>query len=381
MILPPLSDRLAAAPIFTPCCEFLPQYRPNGFAYVLTHRQKDTHTMTAPKVGIVIPAYNAERYIAECLESALDQDYPRFHIYVVDDASTDDTCKVIEQFMKSCPDRVTWVSREQNRGPGFTRQEVTEMALADGCKYIAPLDADDVRKPNTLACQVSLLEETSDAGICYGRTDFLSSKGKLRIGSRWERYVAKLKGQPEGEVWEHLITYGKLGTIDTIVIRDQAARLCSYGCDIPWLEELDYMAQIATLPQYSRFIAIDEVVASYRFHRNQSPSAHDPEEFPRLVYNVTRDIALRVFHRLEEQGRPVPLRKRRRLWRRLVARTFLRFARKMKRSEMRVFGQDFLMPIQRLEVSCLGLKGAGESGTAVVPWKTPEESGAPSQPY
>jgi glycosyltransferase involved in cell wall biosynthesis len=301
------------------------------------------------KVGIVIPAYNAARYIAHCLESALAQDYPNLHVYVVDDASTDNTCEVVAQVVERFPGRVTWRTREDNRGGGFTRQEATELALSDECSYIAPLDADDIRKPNTIGRQVEVLESSRDLGVCYAKTDFIHGSGAPVAGPGWERLAALLNGVPQGEVWDHLITHGKIGTMDTIVIRDVVARACRYETAFHYLEDLDYQAQIATLPNTSRFAALDEVVASYRFHSHQSVDRIKQQDFVRLVYQTTRKIALRVFWRLQQQSRAVPPRRRRHLWRLLSLRVMLNALRHGTWGDLPSLVMNVLMPIERLE--------------------------------
>ncbi len=52
-------------------------------------------------MSIVIPMYNAEKYISECLESILDQTFQDFEVIVVDDASTDNSCTIVESYIKN----------------------------------------------------------------------------------------------------------------------------------------------------------------------------------------------------------------------------------------------------------------------------------------
>ena len=323
--------------------------------------------MQSPKVGIVIPAFNAERFIEDCLHSTIDQDYDNFRIFVVDDASTDRTLDVITGIAAAHPDKITWHTRPDNRGEAFTRQEATEMALADGCDYIAPLDADDVRKPGMIGRQVAILEQTPNAAVCYGRSDIINSRGELHSNPRWERRIAWLKGLPEGEVWSNLIAFGKLGTMDTVVIRAEAARMCRYDPNFRYFADVDYLAQIATLAQNANFVALDEIVASYRFHAGQALRIGS-EELVRVMYHTMQTVAMRVFCRLEKQGRPVPCRKRRKLWRLLVARTILNAVRRREWGGMSDLARDLAMPIRRLEARYRQLKGAGKLDELLGAW-------------
>jgi len=305
--------------------------------------------MRPPKVGVVIPAYNAERYLGECVASALAQDWPNLRVYVLDDASTDRTGEVISSLASKYPELVAWSCRKQNKGESITRQEVTEMALDDGCQYVAPLDADDLRKPNTLSGQIEALEENPEMGVCYGKTDFINWRGELHVDSLWELFGAVLKGQPQGEVWDHLIAYGKIGTMDTIVIREEVARACRYDPSFRYYADIDYLAQIATLPRLSGFVAVNKVVASYRFHAHQADSRIDQKDLGPVLHSTMCTVAFRIFHRLEEQGRGVSAAKRRNLWRILIFRTMLAYLRRKKWRASALMAKDFLMPLTCLE--------------------------------
>lgn len=307
--------------------------------------------MNHAKAGIVIPAYNAGRYITQCVESALAQDYPFLHIYVVDDASTDNTCEALHDIARRSAGRITWNARSENRGAAFTRQEVTQQAISDGCSYIIPLDADDLRKPNTISRQIEALDSAKNAALCYGCTDFIHADGSPYLKPRWERYAAILKRLPQGEVWKHLITRGKIGTMDTVVIRSDAAASCCYEPAFRVFEDVDYLSQIATLPSRCHFVALRDVVATYRFHGRQSSDCIGRERFFALAYETMCRIAVRIFWRLDKQGRPLPVTMRRRLWRLLVLRSFLMACRNSAWRDTIRLAADFLTPIERLESS------------------------------
>src|ERR1700722_9877011 len=103
-------------------------------------------------VSIIIPCYNAERWVQEAVESCLNQSYPNIEIIVVDDGSTDRSLEILRRYgprikLKSGPNRGGNVARNQ----GF--------ALSSG-RYIQYLDADDYLEPDKIARQVRFLDET-----------------------------------------------------------------------------------------------------------------------------------------------------------------------------------------------------------------------------
>jgi glycosyltransferase involved in cell wall biosynthesis len=100
-----------------------------------------------PLVSILIPAYNAEKWVAETLQSAISQTWPNKEIILVDDGSTDRTLEVAEQF---APNGVIVLSK-QNQGAAAARNHALRFSRGD---YIQWLDADDLLSPDKIACQL-----------------------------------------------------------------------------------------------------------------------------------------------------------------------------------------------------------------------------------
>jgi glycosyltransferase involved in cell wall biosynthesis len=106
-----------------------------------------------PLVSILIPAYNAERWIADTLQSAIAQTWPRKEIIVVDDGSTDRTYEVARRFASK---EVAVVLSRENRGIGPTENAAFQHSRGD---YFQWLDADDVLPPDKIERQLASLQE------------------------------------------------------------------------------------------------------------------------------------------------------------------------------------------------------------------------------
>src|SRR5438874_689463 len=102
----------------------------------LTQPLKFDQTAEPDLVSIIVPCYNAERFLMETLESAFVQSYPRIEIIVVDDGSTDRTAELI----RSCGERVRG-EFGPNRGASAARNRGTALARGEFIQY---LDADDL---------------------------------------------------------------------------------------------------------------------------------------------------------------------------------------------------------------------------------------------
>lgn len=110
-------------------------------------------------VSVIIPCFNAQRWLAEAIDSCLQQSYPELEIVVVDDGSTDNCLEII----KSYGDKIIWDSGP-NKGGNYARNR--GFTLASG-EYIQYLDADDYLLPEKIERQVRFLEKTG-ADVVYG---------------------------------------------------------------------------------------------------------------------------------------------------------------------------------------------------------------------
>ena len=115
--------------------------------------------MNGPLVSVLIPAFNSENFICQCIESVLDQDYAPVEIIVVDDGSTDKTS------VKLCGYTGIKVLSQANQGACEARNKAIHAASG---KYIKFLDADDYLLAGALAAQVELMETLDSRSIVYG---------------------------------------------------------------------------------------------------------------------------------------------------------------------------------------------------------------------
>lgn len=96
---------------------------------------------TIPAVSIIIPMYNSEKYIGDCLDSILAQTFDDYEVIAVDDCSTDESCKIVENYQKKFEDKLQLIQLEKNSGSGaFPRNKGLEIACGE---YILFVDSDD----------------------------------------------------------------------------------------------------------------------------------------------------------------------------------------------------------------------------------------------
>ncbi|QPK65310.1 glycosyltransferase [Methylomonas sp. LL1] len=110
----------------------------------------------SPRVTIFIPVYNAADFIYETISSALNQTYEDFEVLIVDDGSTDNSVKIIEEFGDN---RIRVVRNNTNMGRPYTRNLGIELAKGE---FLAVLDADDIAMPERISRQVEFLDQHPD---------------------------------------------------------------------------------------------------------------------------------------------------------------------------------------------------------------------------
>lgn len=125
--------------------------------------------MEQPLVTIVMPAYNAERFIAEAIESVLAQTYPNWELFVVDDGSMDRTAEVAKRYKDP---RIRFL-RKHNGGIGSARNLALEKAHGS---FLCCLDSDDVLSPRSLETRLDVFSKDPGLDIVDGRVTFKDIK-------------------------------------------------------------------------------------------------------------------------------------------------------------------------------------------------------------
>ena len=155
--------------------------------------------------SVVIPVYNAEKYLGECLTSVTEQTFQNFEIIVVDDGSTDRSPQICDEFSSLNPSRIK-VIHQQNRGQFSARKIGIENAQG---KYLVFVDADDMLDRNALACLNQIYTEQHPDMIVFLLISVDSKGTKLNSSKKLfnRGFLAK------DEFLHQMICTGKLNSI------------------------------------------------------------------------------------------------------------------------------------------------------------------------
>lgn len=228
----------------------------------------------SPQVSVVVPCYNAERYVAETLDSILRQEGVSYEIVAVNDGSTDDTAKVLERY----GDRIRVVS-QANGGLSAARNAG---AAASRGEALAFLDSDDLLLPGALAHLHAALSE-SGRGVAYGEAIAIDGEGKPITG-RPMGYRS-----PEGDTLRALCAGTLFQPSAGMVRRDLFERVGGFDTSLNSVEDLDFQYRCAV---HTEFAKLDDPVLYYRINPTSMT-----RNYPRMIersLEVHQDHARRL---------------------------------------------------------------------------------------
>lgn len=127
-----------------------------------------------PLVSIIIPAYNAEKYIRDAVTSALNQTYRNLEVIIVDDGSDDNTLNILEQEY-TVDKRVRILTHPENQNLGVSKTRALGIKASQG-EYIAYLDADDIFMPAKIEVQMKIFQDYPLIVLVHGCVEFKHEK-------------------------------------------------------------------------------------------------------------------------------------------------------------------------------------------------------------
>ena len=224
-----------------------------------------------PKVSIIIPAFNCERFIGEAIDSVLAQTYTDFELIVVDDGSEDQTAQKVKQY----GEKLTYLY-QPNSGQAKARN--LGYAHSNG-EYLAFLDADDRWYPQMLEVEVQALDSNPQMGLVYSDVDVIAIRaagGKARDpprpehevhpGSAQEHYLARRAGKKRASysiIGFHSIPFPS-ASLKRRVIFEKA------GCfDVSFYQGGEDVVLWAKMYRLANFLWIPQSLAQRRMQRRQ----------------------------------------------------------------------------------------------------------------
>ena len=197
-----------------------------------------------PKVSIIIPCYNQEKYVAEAINSALRQTFKDIEIVCVNDGSTDNSVEIIKSFENKYKNFI-FLNNEENRGVIYSRNFAIKNCNGT---YILPLDADDIIEPTYVKKAVKILDNNPNIGIVYC---------KAKIFGNYDKYWNLKPFNKSDILYENCIFCSALFRKSDFIKIGGYNNNMKYGCE-------DYDLWLSFIEQGLEVFQINEILFSYR---------------------------------------------------------------------------------------------------------------------
>lgn len=207
-----------------------------------------------PKVSVITPAYNTERYIGDAIESILQQTFSDFEYIIIDDCSKDATWEIIQGYAKKDP-RVIALRNEKNLGIAGNRNRGLHEAKGD---YIVWQDADDISFPQRIEHQYQFMEANSTVGIVGGYLQFFNECGNTSV-RKYKPDDASLR--------KKIFRYSPVAQPGAMVRKKCLEEVGEFDLRYPPAEDLDMSFRIGS--KYA-LANLEEIVVRYRENSNSA---------------------------------------------------------------------------------------------------------------
>ena len=207
-----------------------------------------------PRVSVVMPVYNSEKYVKDAIESILQQTYKDLEIIVINDCSKDKSAEVIKQIED---DRIVFVNNEENKG--FLYGLNLGISLAKG-EYIARLDDDDIAYPTRIEKQVKFLDQHKDVVLLGTGIDYLID------GKKEPTKEIPIKTP---EQIKFSLVFGNFFIAHSSFMMRKDVLIANHIQYEKYLQVPDHH-MLMTIVKYGKLAALEEPLNAWRIHAAQS---------------------------------------------------------------------------------------------------------------
>jgi glycosyltransferase involved in cell wall biosynthesis len=207
-----------------------------------------------PKITVVMPVYNGEKYLDTAIKSILNQKFTNFEFVIVDDASTDNSVEIINSYQDQ---RIKLIKNNVNLGIPTTRNKCLQESSGE---YVAVLDCDDYAYPSRLAEQLEFMENNPDFGMVGSWVELIDENDDL-TGEVWN------EDEPSQKIpcrllfhnyFAHSAVLLRRSALDTVKINGEI-----YRKDYPNAQDYDLWVRIS---KKFKVWNIPKVLIKYRVH-------------------------------------------------------------------------------------------------------------------
>lgn len=230
------------------------------------------------KVSVVMPVYNAEKFLRESIESVLSQSYDAFELILINDCSKDNSLEIMREYAEK-DSRVKVFDNESNKGVSYTRNVGVKNACGE---YIAFLDSDDMWTSDKLEKQFRLIKEHPETDICFTGSAFVDTD------SNKSDFVFSV---PQSVTYKELLKQNVISCSSVLIKKEWLEK---YPMQYDNMHE-DFAVWLQVLRDNGVARAVNEPLLVYRVCKNSKSG----NKFKSLLmgYRVYKFLGINIFKR------------------------------------------------------------------------------------
>jgi len=228
---------------------------------------------SGPRISIVMPVYNAEKFLEQAITSILTQTLSNFEFIIIDDASTDSSSKIILKIREYDP-RILILRNEHNMGTSVSLNK--GIARARG-EYIARMDADDISFPERLEMQTEFLDKHRDIGVLGTAAQIIDEDKKRGV-------VYHMPCEHHLIAWEMLFRCPFIHP-SIMMRRSLVEQAGGYNEKISAAQDFDLWERLRFS---TRFANLEEVYILLRKHRNSISNLQSDKQLSCTFYTLQK---------------------------------------------------------------------------------------------
>jgi len=228
------------------------------------------------KVSVLMPAYNAEKYISEAIDSIIGQSFHDWELIIVNDGSSDRTGEIILSYSDK---RIKYLKNDGNKGIIYSRKLMINEATGE---YLAFIDSDDTALPGRLQKQALFLDNNPDYVLC-------GTWGTLIDGNSTK--IKSIKLVTEHDEIRSSLLFSNTFIQSSIMIRRSVFENESYSDEFPVAEDYDLWCRLSRTAKLKN---LPECLCNYRSHQSNI-SGEKKEQMDTLVKKIMkRELSLNL---------------------------------------------------------------------------------------
>lgn len=288
-----------------------------------------------PLVSVIMPLYNAEKFVGKTIRSLLDQTFADWELIVIDDGSIDVSADVVRSFNDP---RISYFY-QSNKGVMRLAETLNRGLREARGRLVTMLPSDDMWPADRLASQIAMFDDPNVV-LCYGRQELIDPSDNVIGETKRPRHPRSLDNSPLGSGLHEMFKWNYIPQ-PTILIRTDALKRIGGYLQPDGLYAEDYPTHMA-LAFEGEFRYLDKVLAKYRLHPHQMTRTHYLK-----MAETDADYVVAFFDRLPEDRQHATGWTRSALARALTQRKFGAYF---------VVGRQLLLDGQRKKASSYFLK-------------------------